>query len=154
MQPRNRLATVYLVAAGVLFLGVILLQGYLWPPPTPPKKATTPDVVGLYAGALATAGLDKDVDVFAKIAEEHKQEFPSALGDLAGAVTTVAVAVDAPALAAEERREAQAKKADPAELIPMGWGEKPFHLQALLNTQGGSIQQIILSDFQQEDREG
>src|SRR4051812_40141854 len=102
MQPRNRLATVYLVAAGVLFLGIMLLQGYLWPPPKPPQKATTPDVVGMYAGALATAGLDKDVDVFAKVAEERKEQLPSALGDVAGGLTTVAIAVDAPALAAQE----------------------------------------------------
>src|SRR3954454_6838624 len=107
MQPRNRLATVYLVAAGGLFLGVMLLQGYLWPPPTPPRKATTPDVVGLYAGALATAGLDKDVDVFGKAEEDRKQQYPSALGTLGGAATTVAVGIDAPAQAAEERREAQ-----------------------------------------------
>src|SRR4051812_37940962 len=138
MQPRNRLATVYLVAAGVLFIGIMLLQGYIWPPPTPPRKATTPDVVGLYAGALATVGLDKDVDVFARAEEERKQQYPAALGTLGGAVTTVAVGIDAPALAAEEHRDAQARKGEPDELTPLGWGEKPFHLQVLLNNRGAS----------------
>src|SRR5437763_14512105 len=102
----------------------MLLQGYLWPPPKPPKKATAPDGVGMYAGALATAGLDKDVDVLARVAEERKEQGPSILGGLAGGLTTVAIAVDAPALAAQERQEALAKKGDPDELIPLGWGDR------------------------------
>jgi YidC/Oxa1 family membrane protein insertase len=154
MQPRNRLGTVYLVAAGILFIGIMLLQGYIWPPPKPPQKATLPETIGMYAGAAAVVGLDKEVDVFLKTEEERKAQFPSAVGGLGGAVTTVAIGIDAPSLVAEERREALARTADPDELVPMGWGEKPFHLQLLLNTRGGSIQQVILSDFQQADREG
>ena len=106
MQPRNRLATVYLVAAGVLFLGIMLLQD--WPPP-PHKKATT-DVVGLYAGALATAGLDKDVDVFAKIAEEHKQQFPAPSATWPGPSPRSPSPSTPRALAAEDRREARRRR--------------------------------------------
>ena len=42
----------------------------------------------------------------------------------------------------------------PAELIADGQGENPFHLQVLLNTRGGSIQQVVLTHFQEADREG
>ena len=154
MQPRNRFTTVYLVLAGALFLGIMALQGYIWPPPKPPQKATAPEVIGFYSGALATYCLDKDVDVFALIDEERKQNFPSALGDLGGALSTVAVGIDAPALAAREKQKAAAKPAVPDELIAMGRGEKPYHLQVLLNNHGAGIQQVILSDFQEADREG
>lgn len=41
-----------------------------------------------------------------------------------------------------------------AELIGLGRGAKPFALKVLLNTRGGCIQQVILRDFQQADREG
>ncbi|HEX3147053.1 MAG TPA: membrane protein insertase YidC [Gemmataceae bacterium] len=154
MQPRNRYTTVYLVLAGILFLGIMFLQGYIWPPPKPPQKATGPEVFGFYAGAMATVCLDKEVDVFLHIEEERKQTFPSALGDLGSGLVTVAVGIDAPALAALERQNAAAKPAEPDELIAMGRGEKPFHLQVLLNTRGGSIQQVILTHFQEADREG
>ena len=56
MQPRNRFTTVYLVLAGALFLGVMFLQGYIWPPPKPPQKATGPEVYGFYAGNDARVG--------------------------------------------------------------------------------------------------
>ena len=154
MQPRNRLATVYLVAAGVLFLGLMALQGYLWPPPKPAKKPTIPEEISLYAGALADVALHKDVDVFAKTDAERQAQAPAVLGLFGSAATTAAVGVDAPSLVAAERREALAKKADPDTLIPMGWGENPFHLNILLNTRGGSVQQVVLNGFQQADREG
>src|SRR5262249_27435322 len=131
----------------------MVLQGYLWPPPKPPHKATLPETIGLYAGAAATAGLDKDVDVFLKAEEERKAQFPSAWGDLGSALTTAAYGANVFELVQAEREE-QARKDNPDELIPMGWAEKPFHLQLLLNPRGGSVQQVILSDFQQADREG
>src|SRR3954471_15007804 len=116
MQPRSRSANLYLVLALVLFVGVMFLQSYIWPPPTPPKKPRMPDdVVGLYAGALAPGAMDKDVDVFARTAEERQQLFPSNLGNVAGGLTTVALGIDAPALAAAERRKAAARPAEPDE---------------------------------------
>ena len=74
-------------------------------------------------------------------------------------------------LAAEKKREeeekAQAKKdaeikakepppkpTEPFELIALGHGEKPYYLQVLLNTLGGSVQQVILTEFPEADREG
>ena len=71
-----------------------------------------------------------------------------------GAATTAAVGVDAPTLVAAERREAVAKQADPDVLIPMGRGERPFHLGVMLNTHGASVQQVVLNDHQEADREG
>ncbi len=44
--------------------------------------------------------------------------------------------------------------AEPVDLIPMGHGAKPYYLQVLLRRQGGSIQQITLSAFDEADREG
>jgi YidC/Oxa1 family membrane protein insertase len=158
MQPRNRLATVYLTAAIILLVGVWLLQGYLWPPPKPPRKATDPETVGMYAGAMATAGMDTDVDVFAKAKAEREAQYPSVVGTMASAAVPVSQEAGIFAAVEAERQEALARTAEPVELIPMGWPEtgreKPFHLQLLLNTQGGAIQQMILTDFQQADREG
>ncbi len=42
----------------------------------------------------------------------------------------------------------------PPELIAMGYGNKHSHLQILLNTNGAGVQQIVLPDFEEEDREG
>jgi YidC/Oxa1 family membrane protein insertase len=36
----------------------------------------------------------------------------------------------------------------------MGKGERPFHIEVLLNTRGASVQQAVLRDFQEADREG
>src|SRR5262245_66017991 len=100
MQPRRRTANVFLILALVFFGGVTFLQNYLWPPQTPPKKATPPDVVGLYAGAAAAVALHPDIDVPGKEAEERRQQFPSALGNLGSGLTTVALGIHAPDLAA------------------------------------------------------
>src|SRR5262249_14709009 len=67
---------------------------------------------------------------------------------------TTAIKEGIPALVAAERRLEAAKKIKPAELLAMGKGPSPFHLQVLLTTRGGAIQQVILSDFQEADREG
>jgi YidC/Oxa1 family membrane protein insertase len=42
----------------------------------------------------------------------------------------------------------------PAELIALGHGPNPYYLKVLLNTHGGSIQQVILTAFNEADREG
>lgn len=47
-----------------------------------------------------------------------------------------------------------AKLAPVSQLYSIGKSEKPFHIQALLNTKGGSIQQVVLSDFQEASRMG
>jgi len=40
------------------------------------------------------------------------------------------------------------------ELVEMGHGDRDFYLQLLLNTQGGAVQQIVLANFPEADREG
>lgn len=42
----------------------------------------------------------------------------------------------------------------PVELIPLGHGANPYYLKVLLNKRGGSVQQIILTAFDEADREG
>src|SRR3954469_9512208 len=117
MQPRSRTANFYLIAALVLFVGVMFLQGYIWPPP---KSGTPAEIVGLYAGATATVGMHKEVDVFTATAEQRKAEaeqqkeqYPSLIGNVGGGLTTVAIGVEAPALAAEERRKAALPPTEP-----------------------------------------
>lgn len=154
MENKNRFAFVYLILAVALLLGWSYIQNWLWPPPPKPQKAKPDELVGMVAGTPATAALDPEVDVFGKIAAERKQQYPEVLGSLGGSPVTVAIAVDAPALAADERRKKSIKPATPSELIAMGHASKPFHLRVRLNTHGGAIQQVILSDHQEADREG
>lgn len=154
MQPRNRFAYVYIVVGLALIIGWSFLQNYFWPPAEKPKLARPIDVVGFYGSGLAAAGLDPDVDVFRHVALERATQFPSAFGGLAGGLATAAEAVEARKLTARERELAAAKNVAPAELVPMGRGEKPFHLQVLLNTRGGSVQQVVLTEFQGASREG
>ena len=51
-------------------------------------------------------------------------------------------------------KEPPPKPTEPFELIALGHGEKPYYLQVLLNTLGGSVQQVILTEFPEADREG
>jgi YidC/Oxa1 family membrane protein insertase len=60
---------------------------------------------------------------------------------------------------AEEKEKAKQKEKEPAkttpfELIAMGRGDKPYYLQVLLNTLGGSVQRVILTEFPEAGREG
>ncbi len=58
----------------------------------------------------------------------------------------------------EAKKPAEVKAAEDApssgELIPLGRGEKPYYLQVLLNTRGGSVQQVVLTEFDEANSEG
>src|SRR5437899_1923518 len=139
METRSRYAIYYLVAAIALFIGWTLIQGYIWKAPEKPKPARTADVAGLLGGgAVATTGADPEADVLLQsaLAREKEQE------------------AKAREIAQNEAEKAPKKATEPDKLLAMGWGEKPFHLRVLLNTRGGSIQQVVVPYFQQADREG
>jgi YidC/Oxa1 family membrane protein insertase len=154
MENRNRFAFVYLIIGVAFLFGWTFIRDAIWPPPPPQPKATEEQVFGLFAGTPAMVAAHRDVDAPGKAAAERKLQFPSYLGAVGGTPTTVAYAIDAPALVAKERRAVEAKKIAPSELIALGRGSSPFHLRVLLNTRGGSIQQVVLSQFQEADREG
>lgn len=154
MEKKNRLAFVYLIIGIGFLFGWPFIQNQIWPPPEKPKPVKQEDLIGLGLGTPVMVALNPEIDVAGKLAAERREQLPDLFGVVGGATVTTAIKIDAPALAAEERRRQLVKKATPSRLIAMGKGEKPFHIQALLNTHGGSIQQIVLTDFQQADREG
>ncbi len=154
MEKKNRIAFVYLIIGIAFLFGWPLIQNRIWPPPPKPEKATPEQLIGLALGTPVMVAIDPEVDALGKTDAERKEQLPNAYGALGGSAETVAIAVDAPALAAIERNKKEIKPAEPSSLIAMGHGEKPFHLQVYLNKRGGAIQQVVLTDFQQADREG
>lgn len=138
MGKSNRLAFVY------LFLGIALVGGWLyvkhviWPPPDPPPPPVSPEqFVALVGGGLPVQAIAVEAP---RLAREERE--------------AAAKELEAKRQAELEREKKAGKPATPSTLIAMGQGAKPFHLQVLLNTRGGSVQQVVLSDFQQADREG
>jgi YidC/Oxa1 family membrane protein insertase len=116
-----------------LFVGPMLINS-IWPPPKKPK----PEV------KVETLKLDPKTEPLL-----------IALGGLAGPTEAFA------ALSKVEAKNIQAPKAEvpkvpetPAELIEVGGGDSPYHLQVLFNTQGAGVQRLILSRFQHAGREG
>ena len=49
MENKNRFAFVYLILAVALLLGWSYFQGWMWPRPKPPEKATTGQLLGFVA---------------------------------------------------------------------------------------------------------
>src|SRR4051794_35324690 len=156
MQTRSRLPYLYLIIGAVVVLGWPFIQNAIWPPPKKERKPNPDEVLAFYAGTPALAAVSPEVDAPAKVAAERKQQLPDALGLAGSTLVTVAIhpEVNAPALVAADRRAQVAKNAPASQLIALGWDDKPFHLQVLLTTHGGAVQQVILTDFQQADREG
>lgn len=154
MQKKSRLPFVYLIIGVAFLFGWPYIQNQIWPPPPKPKTATPGELIGMGLGTLVTAAIDKDVDALAKAAAERQQQFPDVLGALGGSQVRVAEELGARQLEAAERRKQLAKTLPPINLLAMGKGAKPFHLQALLTNRGGAIQQVVLTGFQEADREG
>jgi YidC/Oxa1 family membrane protein insertase len=135
MGKSNRLAFLYLII-GVLFLfGWQFVQNKIWPPPPKVEKVTDTDWLALSGGGPPWVANEVGAP---RLAQEEREEEARKLQ----------AKID------EERKKNPVKPATPSELFAMGHGEKPFHLQVLLNNRGGSVQQVVLSDFQQADREG
>jgi YidC/Oxa1 family membrane protein insertase len=114
---------------------------YIQPTFFTPKTIKPKDAVALVGGGLPAGALDVDAPRLAleeRLGEERKQQEQVAVKEKEK----------------EKKQEPPPKPETPSELIAMGQGVNPFHLQVLLNTRGGSVQQVVLSDFQQADREG
>src|SRR5262245_48656974 len=152
MDKRNRSAFIYLIIGAVFLFGWSFVRDAIWPPPKKQRKPNAEEMHAFVAGAPVVAAIEGKAPEL--VAEERKQQLPDAIGVLGGSAVTGAIQVEAPALVAAERRAEVAKKARPSELVAMGHGPTPYHLRVLLNTRGASVQQVILSDFQQADREG
>jgi YidC/Oxa1 family membrane protein insertase len=152
MENRNRSAIIYLVLAAVIFFGWGFVRDAIWPPPPKQRKPNLEEQHAFVAGGASAAAIDIKAPDLAT--EERKQQAPDLASALGSTVITTALKEGIPELIAAERRVQAAKQAKPPTLLAMGKGEKPFHIQVLLNTRGGSVQQIILTHFQQADREG
>src|SRR5256885_10417748 len=152
MDKRNRKAFIYLIIGAIFLFGWSFVRDASWRPPQKQRKPTVEEQHAFVAGAPVIAAIEgKAPDL---VALERREQLPDAVGILGGSAATGAIKVEAPALVAAERRREAAKKIKPSELFAMGKGPTPFHLQVLLNQKGASVQQIILTDFQEADREG
>jgi len=152
MENRNRSAIIYLVLAAVIFFGWGFVRDAIWPPAKKQRNPNRDEAHAFVAGGAAIGAIEVNAPQLA--ADERKQQEPDLASSLGSAIITTAIKEGIPELVAAERRAQAARQAKPPTLLAMGRGEKPFHIQALLNTRGGSIQQIILTYFQQADREG
>ncbi len=152
MEKRNRYAFVYLIIGVAFLFGWQFIQNKIWPPAEKPKLIAPNDAVGLIAGEIASVALNENIPE--KIAAVRKEQAPGIVGLLGGGWVPAAIEADIPAQVASERRRQVLAKLPKPELIAMGHGERPYHLQVLLNTQGGSIQQVVATHFQHADREG
>ena len=149
MESRNYIRYIPLIIGIVVVFGWGFVSNAIWPPKPPQRKPSLEEQPAFVAGTLATAALAVDAPKLA--AFERKRDLPGLAG---GALVAAAVAVDAPARVASERRQQAERAAAVTNLIPLGHGDRPFHLQLLLNSQGGAIQQVVITDFQHADREG
>jgi len=153
MRKSNRLAFVYLIIGVAFLIGWPYVQNAIWPPPPKAVKLKPEDGPALFGGGLPLAALEVKAPELARA--ERIEQKPSVVGLVAGgSMTTAAIKEGIPELVAAERAKELAKKAAPSELIPMGHGPKPFHTQLLVNTEGASIQQAVVTHFQEADREG
>ena len=151
MEKRNRIAFVYLIIGAVFLFGWGFVRRRDLA--TTADKAKPEELFALVGGTPIQAALDVEAPELA--AEERKTQFPDTVGIFGGSAVTAAIKVDAPALAAAERRAQAVKKAAPSELLAMGKGEKPFHLQAPFeHARRVRFSRSSLSYFQQADREG
>lgn len=132
----------------VVLIGIFLLvmigwdwmMKQIWPVKTIPPKPTQ-ETVALAAGSMVTSwdpgkGLKRVVklETLNADAPEPKKDPES------------------------DPKPPEVKAADDTrirgKLIPLGRGDSPFYLQVLFNTVGGSVQQIVLTEFHESDREG
>jgi YidC/Oxa1 family membrane protein insertase len=162
MSVRGNIILIGLLLAFVL--GWMWIVNTIWPPP-PPKPKPEAAVIAR-ARAAAEAGIVAGVpeaEVIGKAREAAEAGIaasaPRPGRQIVALVMGGGLAAEALPLA-QHKLEAQRKAAEikpPPEvgkLIAIGHGEKPFYLQALLNTRGGSVQQVVLTQFAESDREG
>jgi len=156
MGKSNRFAFVYLII-GVMFLfGWQFIQPRIWPPPAKITPLTQEQTLSLVGGELALRAFE--IGAPALEAESRERQKTWINGIWMGSLVTVAQEAKIPELVENERKAERArliaKSAPTSQLYSIGKAERPFHIQGLLNSKGGSIQQVVLSDFQQASRVG
>jgi len=152
MEKKNRFAFLYLIIGVAFLFGWGYVQNMIWPPPPKQQVAKPGEVHAFLAGGPAVTALDAGVEQ--AMVDEQRRQLPDVFGGVGGSLGALTASPDFRAMVALERRKEFAKNAATSELIGMGRIATPFHLQVLLNTRGGSIQQVVLTDFQHADREG
>jgi len=152
MDKRNRSAFIYLIIGAIFLFGWGFVRDAIWPPPKKQRKPNVEEMHAFVAGAPVVAAIEqKTPELTTGEREQQRPDLASALGST---LVSTAVREGITEHVAAERRAEAARKIRPSELLAMGHGPTPFHLRVLLNTRGASVQQVILSDFQQADREG
>lgn len=152
MEKKNRFAFFYLIIGVIFLFGWGYVQNLIWPPPPKQQVAKPGEVEAFVIGGPSVAALDAGVEQ--AIVDERLRQVPDVFGTISGSLGALTANPDFKALVAAERQKNIVKPGQSSELLGLGRGEKPFHLQVLLNTRGASIQQVVLSDFQHADREG
>jgi hypothetical protein len=151
MSNRRFLPYVYLIIGAAFVIGWPFIQNSIWPPPPKPQQASQKDLVGLVAGT--PAWMAEEVEARKLTADDALTRRPPLVA-LADWVFTALDKGGVMSQAAAERRRQEEAKAPKPEFLAMGRGEKPYNLQPLFTSKGGAIQQVILSNFQEADREG
>src|SRR5262245_33648981 len=152
MDKRNRSAFIYLIIGAVFLFGWGFVRDAIWPPPKKQRKPNGEEMHAFIAGAPVIAAIEQKAPELTDV--ERVQLKPDLASSLGSTLISTAIREGITEQVAAERRLNAAKKAQPTTLLAMGKGTSPFHLQVLLTTRGGAIQQIVLSNFQQADREG
>jgi YidC/Oxa1 family membrane protein insertase len=163
---------VILIVLGIAFIiGWQYLVNWIWPTKPKPSRAIEVAVTKAENGAAAGFPLPQKETAAAmvmgglstgpaQIPKPNQETITLAMGGMTGPLPQVARLnrLGTVAQPVEHKDVPEVKAADPLEtapeLIAMGHGEKPYYLQVLLNTRGGSVQQIILTEFPEVDREG
>ncbi|MEZ6142919.1 MAG: membrane protein insertase YidC [Zavarzinella sp.] len=143
MQQRSLTAYLYLAIGIIVLFAWGPVVNMIWPPP-PKPEAPAPE--------LPLTELDGRILVAGGLGSFEPEPIipPTQEGVawLGGGISSATVGKDL------AREGFIVGVRQPGQLLPMGYGEQPAHLQVLLNTRGGSIQQIKFTHFQQATREG
>ena len=141
----NKRATIVMA---VLFLAVmigwnplmVLIFGPVKPkPPQPTQEEVTAVMGGMASGVKEVASLKRKGEI------EQPEEAPK---------EEAKKDAEAPNPKDHPKLDVAQQLPELGELIRIGHGDKPYNLQVMFNSLGGSVQQVILSQFKEANREG
>lgn len=153
----------------LVLLGIALLVGWpmlmdlIWPPRPKPDspmvkigKQTAEEgaSIQLRESDLSVSAFGIEVATDAAVHLDvrlMRKEFASELTSILRVLNSLG---GKPVEVAKVDAEVAPKPVDTVELIPLGRGANPYYLQLLLNARGGSVQEVILTAFDEADREG
>ena len=155
MQSSTRNTVIAVALCVAIFIGWKYVQDMIWPPPPKPQPAPLTEVQAnaLLLGGAALAAADPAPAVFAvggpavSLAQRLPPDPPPTRAE---AVALVGGAAFIGHLHVPKPRPASERP----ELVALGHGDNPYALRVLLTTQGGAVQRVVLSHFEQADREG